>query len=144
MGVNRVFVPQQTLDGWMSEGRVEVDGETMTLMPEGQRFRLKTAVRFMSEVTGGGDAAELIGKVKDLEQLEGLGGEHVADSVILGDNAYEVVEGFVGEPVADAERADEPIASGNSLAAATRSALGEDPSQSGELDLLARFFLSTK
>lgn len=141
MGVNRVFLPQETLDGWLSEGRVDVDGETMTLQPEGQRFRLKTAVRFMQEVTGGEDGAQLVGKVKDLDQLGDLGGEHCADSVILGENAYEVVEGFVGEPLADEEETGLP--SGSNLASATHRALGETP-QSGEIDLLTRFFLSSK
>src|SRR5687768_4081647 len=53
---NRVFLPQDALDRWLTEGRVEVEGETMTLRPEGQSFKLKTAVRFMGEVAGGGDS----------------------------------------------------------------------------------------
>jgi hypothetical protein len=138
MGMNRVFLPQETLDTWMSDGRIEVAGDTMTLNPEGQRFILKTAVHFVADLAGGGDAKQLIGKVKDLEQLAVLGGEHVADSVVLGDDAYQVVEGFVGEPIFD----DDSEVSGASLADAARAAAGEDP-QSGEIDLLARFFLSS-
>lgn len=139
MGVNRVFLPQEALDVWLTEERVEVEHETMTLKPEGQRFRLKTALRFMTEVAGGGDALELVGKVKDLGQVEELGGEHYADSVVLDDNAYEVVEGFVGEPLFD----EADMATGSSLASATRAAVGEE-SNTGEIDLLARFFLSGK
>ena len=33
-----------------------------------------------------------------------MNGEHCADSVILGDSAYQVVEGFVGEVLAPASR----------------------------------------
>jgi hypothetical protein len=139
MGANRVFVPQEALDAWMSEQRVEVDGETMIMLPEGRRFHLRTAVRFMAELTESGDAAKLVGKVKDLEQLAALGGEHSHDSVIVGEEAYQVIEGFVGEPLADELSAP----SGASLAAATRAAVGEEPS-SGEIDLLARFFLSSR
>jgi len=139
MGVNRVFLPQGALDGWLSEGRVDVEGETMTLRPEGSQFHLKTALHFVAEVTGEPDAEGLLGKVKDLEQLAELGGEYCSDSVILNDNAYQVIEGFVGEPIYDSES----VASGGSLVAATRAAVGE-PSQSGELDLLARFFLAGK
>jgi hypothetical protein len=138
MAKNRVFVPQETLDEWLSNERVEVDGETMTLKPEGQRFQLKTAVRFVSEVAGGGDAAGLVGKVKDLDQLGALGGEHCADSVVLGDDAYQVLEGFVGEPIIEPNAA----AAGSSLAAAARAAAGDDPA-TVEIDLLARFFLSS-
>ncbi len=140
MGVNRVFLPQEMLDVWLSEDRVEVDGDVMTLKPEGQRFRLKTALRFLEELAGGGDEAALVGKVKDLEQLAGLGGEHCADSVILGDNAYQVVEGFVGEPLFEEQAA----ATGSSLASAAQAALGEHTSASDEIDLLARFFLSSR
>jgi hypothetical protein len=31
-----------------------------------------------------------------------MNGEHCADSVVLGDSAYQVVEGFVGEVLASA------------------------------------------
>jgi hypothetical protein len=138
MGLSRVFVPQETLDQWLTDGRVEIDGELMTLKPEGKRFRLKSAFHFLSEVGGGGDAPGLVGKVKDADQLAGLGGEQYADSVIIEENAYEVAEGFVGEPV------NEPIleiATGETLAAATRAAVGDEPT-SDELELLSRFFLS--
>lgn len=139
MGQNRLFVSQDTLDKWLSEGRVKVEGETMTVQPEGHRFLLKSAVHFKSEVAGGGDEAKLVGRVKDLGQIQEIGAEHYSDSVILGDNAYEVVEGFVGEPV------KEPVASGHDLAAAALAAAGEGPQAgaAGEIDLLARFFLSS-
>ena len=100
MASHRLFVSQDTLDQWMTDGRVEVDGEVMTLLPDRQRFQLKTAVHFVDELAGG-DGAELIGKVKDLQQLEEMGGEHVADSVIYGESAYQVIEGFLGEPIWD-------------------------------------------
>lgn len=141
MGVHRVFLPQETLDIWLSEDRVEVDGDVMTLKPERQRFKLKTAVRFLEEVAGGGDDADLVGKVKDLDQLTELGGEHQADSVILGDNAYQVVEGFVGEPLYEGVAAG----TGVSLEEAAQAAFGDSgETSSGEVDLLARFFLSGK
>ena len=138
MGQNRVFLPQETLDTWLGEGRVDVEGEVMTLKPEGQKFKLKTALRFMSEVAGGGDEKTLVGKVKDLDQLVALGGEHCADSVVLGDNAYQVVEGFVGEPIFEPGS----VVSAPSLGDAARVAAGEE-AHTGEIDLLARFFLST-
>jgi hypothetical protein len=139
MGLSRVFVPQETLDQWLTDGRVEIDGELMTLKPEGKRFRLKPAVHFLAEVGGGGDASGLVGRVKDHDQLAGLGGEHYADSVIIDENAYQVAEGFVGEPVVQPPILE--IATGETLAAATRAAVGEE-SASDELELLSRFFLS--
>ncbi len=125
MANTRVFLPQEILDQWLTDGRVEVQGETMTVLQAGLRFELKTAVRFLEELAGGGDEAQLVGKVKDLEQLASLGGEHCADSVILDDNAYQVVEGFVGEPVESSNPGPSPTA-------------GTEPED--ELTALSRFF----
>jgi hypothetical protein len=137
MRANRLFVPQQMLDQWLSEDRIEVEGDVMAVKPEGQRFTLTTAVFFKFEVTGSPDVHGLVGRVKDLAQISDLGGEHYADSVILGDNAYQVVEGFAGTPLFEKES----IATGDSLAHATAAALGEKTG-SGEIDLLARFLKS--
>lgn len=93
MPLARVFVPQEALEGWLSAGRVHMVGET--LFVDGQAFALEGALRFTSEVAGGPDEHKLVGHVKTMEQLAELGGEHISASVVLGDNAYEVVEGFV-------------------------------------------------
>lgn len=138
MAKNRVFLPQDALDGWLAEDRGAIDGDTLTLKPDGARYRVQMALRFLTELAGGGDEAKLVGKVKDVEQLRELGAEHVSDSVILGDNAYQVVEGFVCEPLVD-----DAVTTGDSLVGAARAATGEGP-PSGELDLLARFFLSQR
>jgi hypothetical protein len=93
MAVARVFVPQEALEAWLSAGRVHMVGENLYV--EGHAFSLESAVRFINEVAGGGDETKLLGRVKTLEQITSLGGEHVSASVVLGDNAYEVIEGFV-------------------------------------------------
>jgi hypothetical protein len=98
MSTTRVFLPQDTLEAWLANGRGHVVGETLFLA--GSAFDLESAVRFMSEVAGGGDAQNLVGRVKSLSQIEQLGGEHCSDSVVLGDNAYEVIEGFLASPSA--------------------------------------------
>ncbi|MGE0788891.1 MAG: hypothetical protein AB7S26_24670 [Sandaracinaceae bacterium] len=139
MSGNRLFVPQQILDEWLSEERVEVDGEILVTRPEGQRFKLSTAVLFREEVSGEGDPHALVGRVKDIEQLTALGAEHCADSVIYGENAYQVVEGFVGAPLA--EDVEDAHGVGDSMSSAAQAALGER-NGSGELDALARFLKS--
>lgn len=136
----RLFVSQSKLDQWLSDAFVDVDGEVMTLKDEGRKFKLETAVVFLEEVTGAGDPHDLVGKVKDLGQITALGGEYASGSVILGDNAYTVVEGFVGDPIH--ERVSQ-ASHGDTLAAAMRQVTG-DPGREGELDLLARFFLQSR
>ncbi|MBN1652144.1 MAG: hypothetical protein JXA30_00030 [Deltaproteobacteria bacterium] len=135
MGVNRLFFPQEALDHWMDEERISIEGEIMCLKAEGGRFRLESAVRFISEVGGGGDRLDLLGKVKSVKQLEEIGGELCAGSVIVGDDAYEVVEGFLAELLLDRK----PIVSGTSMEAATRAAVG-DAVCDDEVDALTRFF----
>jgi hypothetical protein len=93
MPLSRVFVPQEALESWLSAGRVNMVGET--LFVDGHPFSLVGAVHIVAEVAGGPDEHKLLGRVKTMEQLSELGGEHVSASVVLGDNAYEVVEGFL-------------------------------------------------
>jgi hypothetical protein len=99
MAENRVFFPQQALDRWLEQGRITLVGDELTIAPGGRRFRLVSALRFMSEVAGAEDVHALVGKVKSVEDVLALSGEHYADSVVLGDNAYSVVEGFLGQPL---------------------------------------------
>ena len=96
MSRNRVFFPQEALDMWIEEGRIALVGDELTASAEGRRFELESAVRFISEVASGEDPNELVGKVKTVEQLAVMGAEHAGGSVILGDNAYEIVDGFLG------------------------------------------------
>lgn len=105
MAACRLFISQEALDGWISAGRAAIDGEELTDKSTGQKFRLVTGVRFLAEVAGAPDAAQLVGKVKDVDQLAQLKAEHMHDSVLLGDNAYQVQQGFIGTPLVEEIRA---------------------------------------
>ncbi len=96
---NRVFFPQTALDEWVSENRVDFNGEDLLLKREGRRYRIIEAVHILREVTGAGDPHELLGRVKTRAFLAELGAEVLEGSMILGDNAYDVVPGFVGAPI---------------------------------------------
>jgi hypothetical protein len=137
MGKNRVFFPQQALDSWLEQGRIALVDDEMTLKPDGQRYRLSSAIRILAEVAEGNDPHDLVGKVKTIEQIAGMGGDHQADSLVLGDNAYQVVEGFLGDT---SEQADQDAAIGSSLASAARAATGEKAS-SDDANPLMRFLL---
>jgi hypothetical protein len=99
MATNRAFFPQEAVDVWLAEGRVSLEGQVLGLLPNGPAFVLTSAVLFRSEVAAGDDSPGLCGKVKTLAAVEALSGEHASGSVVLGDHAYEVVDGFVGELV---------------------------------------------
>ena len=100
---SKLFISQKRLDSWASEERVTVHGDVMTLAGDGRSFALSPAVRFMKVSAGDADAHELVGRVKAVAVLEDLGGEHYMDSVIVGETAYDVQEGFLGLPVDEAE-----------------------------------------
>jgi hypothetical protein len=99
MGPNRVFFPQDSLDQWIGESRVDLVGNELIIKAENRRYRVIEAVRVLSEVTGSPDVNELVGKVKSLTFLNELGAEILGTSMVLGDNAYEVMPGFMGTAI---------------------------------------------
>jgi hypothetical protein len=96
----RLFISQERMNSWTSEDKIRVEGETMTLVGDGRCFRVEPAVRFLKVSGDGPDPHGLVGKVKTVASLEGMGGEHFMESVILGDTAYDVQTGFIGVPIA--------------------------------------------
>ncbi|MCS6898413.1 MAG: hypothetical protein RMJ98_02615 [Myxococcales bacterium] len=98
MAKNRVFFPQKALDLWLSEGRIDLTGDELTLKAEGRTFRITEAVRVLREVTGTPDAYDLVGRVKSRVFLDALESELLETSMLIGDNAYDVVPGFLGIP----------------------------------------------
>jgi hypothetical protein len=107
MSANRVFFPQQALDRWLDDGHVALAGEELFIPAAGRHFRLRAAVHFKADVADTGDPHSLCGKVKTLDDVSAMQGEHCADSVVLGDSAYQVVEGFLGELLASAAAASD-------------------------------------
>jgi hypothetical protein len=168
MRASRLFVSQTVLDRWLSEGVAELAGDTLQVLPERHSFDLQTGVLFENEVTGAGDALGLLGKVKDLEQIAEMAGDYSQGTVIVGDLAYEVTDGFVGIPTAGellAVISSNPpmrksgplpdvslplaanvptISSSDSIEAALGIIEAADVRPKDEVDLLARFFLERR
>ncbi len=99
MGPNRVFFPQEALDQWLSDDRVELTGSELVIKAEDRKYRIMEAVRVLGESTGGQDDNEIVGRVKTVAYLTELGAELLGNSMIIGDNAYDVVPGFLGSPI---------------------------------------------
>jgi len=118
----------------------------LKILDENRSYDLVPAVRFMSEVGGSGDPGGLVGKVKERPQLQEMAADYYPGSVILGDSAYEVVDGFVGypRPVNPLEAPPAPPArsSAASIGAAVSRVAGESaqPDLSDEA-LLTKFLL---
>ncbi len=94
------FVSQTLLDTWVAQGRIEIEGQAIHLLAgegQGRRYVVEPAVRFLRVADGGPDPHQLLARVKTLAQVREMGGEAVADSVVLGEVAYEVEPGFLAE-----------------------------------------------
>ncbi|MBE7450134.1 MAG: hypothetical protein HS111_14885 [Kofleriaceae bacterium] len=94
----RLFISNTRLEAWSSEGKISLEGTHMVLSELGRAFSIKPAVFFARVAGGDPDPHDLLGKVKDEDELASLGADHMASSVIYVDTAYEVVPGFVGAP----------------------------------------------
>ncbi len=165
-----LFVPQSVLDRWSEHGKVVVEGNVLTILGENKDFSLTSAVRFI-KMEAGEDAAGLLKKVKTTDALKLMGAEHYRESVILGEVAYAVQQGFLADanalrraaaasnpPPTNAAPAPSrgalaapPLAAKPLLSGAAKTgqlaapaAASQDPSEterSGEQDLLAQFLL---
>ena len=134
---NRVFFPQMALDVWLTDGTVDLSGDELTILAEGRRYRLAEAVRIVNEVTGDPDENNLLGRVKTKAFLDEHKAELMESSLILGDNAYDVVPGWLGEPIGTfveyvASRRPGPLASDPAAPASNRTPASDE-------DLLATF-----
>jgi hypothetical protein len=96
---NRVFFPQIALDTWVIDGKVELAADELRLPQEERRYHVEESVRVVAELTSGVCPRGLIGKVKSRKAMLELGAELMDQSMILGDNAYEVVPGWTGTPI---------------------------------------------
>jgi hypothetical protein len=105
--VVKLFLPQKTLEEWSMSDKADLQDGTLVVKEGGaSTYPVTSAVHFVKLVSGD-DANGLIGRVKTTEQILALGAEQMGDSVIMGDTAYEVSEGFVTEvQVAAAPKGD--------------------------------------
>jgi hypothetical protein len=100
---NRIFFPQEALDQWIVDSAIDLRGTELSIVAEGRRYLLAEALHVQREVTGAADQHELVGKVKSRPYLEELGAELFENSMLLGDNAYDVTPGWLGAPVGTLE-----------------------------------------
>ncbi len=145
-----LFVPQSVLDKWSEQGRIQVDGNVLTILGEQKSFALTSAVRFI-KMEAGEDTAGLLAKVKTTDALKQMGAEHYMESVILGEVAYQVQQGFLADANAlrRAAAASQAAASKSGQAAAPSGNAAANPTQGGqqgekkseEQDMLAQFLL---
>jgi len=97
--MSRLFISVDRLEAWSAEGRASLQGDRMTLTELNRAFSMTPAVCFVSTNGTTEDPHDLVGRVKSKPQLEEMGAEQMMSSVIYGDMAYDVIDGFIGEPL---------------------------------------------
>jgi hypothetical protein len=138
MGANRLFWPQETMDEWIVDEKVTIDGDVLLIREAHKSYHISQAVYFEADVGGGGDPHGLVGRVKETATLEKLGAEHYMDSVLMGDSAYKVTPGFTGQPIVEVSSAER----GADISGAVITQAGDQASgENGDRELLARFLL---
>jgi hypothetical protein len=145
-----LFVPQSVLDKWSEQGRIEVDGNVLTILGEKKSFALTSAVRFI-KMEAGEDNAGLLAKVKTTDALKQMGAEHYMESVILGESAYQVQQGFLADAnalrraaaasQAAAKPGQPPPAPGSANPAAGAAQTDKGEKKGEEQDMLEQFLL---
>lgn len=98
----RLFISHERIERLSAESRVVIDDDRLEVPSLNATFRLQAAVYFARVVTDDGDTHQLVGRVKTEDQLKALGAELLADSVVLGETAYDCETGFVGEVISTA------------------------------------------
>ncbi len=120
----KLFLPQKTLEEWALADKADLADGKLVVKDGGSMHPVTSAVHFQ-KLASGEDALGLLHRVKTTEQLTALNAEHFADSCIVGDVAYEVVEGYITEVQPGAAAKVDP----------------KKKSSSPEADLLAAFIL---
>ena len=120
----KLFLPQKTLEEWSVSEKADLQEGKLVVAESKASHAVTPAVHFVKLVSGN-DQSQLVGRVKTMSQLDTLGAEHMMDSVILGETAYEVTPGYIADVPAPAP------AKGDAKKKAT----------SPEADLLAAFIL---
>jgi len=142
-----LFVPQSVLDKWSEQGRIQVDGNVLTILGEQKSFALTSAVRFI-KMEAGEDNAGLLAKVKTTDALKQMGAEHYMESVLLGESAYQVQQGFLADAnalrraaAASQPQPPPPGTPAKDAPGAKPAPASGDEKKEGEQDMLAQFLL---
>ena len=97
--MSRLFISLERLEVWTVEGRASLEGDRMTLIELDRQFVMMPAVHFVRPSGQDHDPHDLIGRVKSKDALISMGAEQFSTSVIYNDTAYDVVDGFIGDPL---------------------------------------------
>lgn len=96
--MNKIFFSQNILDSLVTEGRIKLDKNILTLLtPDKPSFELQPAYRIKKTADNSPDPHGLVGQIKYEQELKVEKAELFLDSVIFKDVAYVADSGYIGE-----------------------------------------------
>jgi hypothetical protein len=108
MGPDRLFVPLAVFNEWLSRSAVQFSSGRLTVPGADLAFVAFEAMKLLAEVSGSGDRHELVGRAKTIGYLQELGADILGDSVVIEDNAYDALAGWLLVPQASSAVATAP------------------------------------
>jgi hypothetical protein len=103
-----IYIPHDKLEIWVSEGKMSFEDNVITIL-SGNRasYKLSPAYKFVKLTSGNDDSEKLLGKIKTKEELKDLNPDIFHDSIIIGNRAYEVEMGYIGNLREDETESDD-------------------------------------
>lgn len=95
----KVFLPQDLVDVWVTTDMADLGSESLTFRFNGLALRLVPGFYFDHVSAGTDDGHGLLGKVKTKAAMAAIGAETYMNSVIVGETAYDVENGYVAKPI---------------------------------------------
>lgn len=90
----KLFLSQATLEEWALADKADVQEHHLVIHGEAAKLPVEDAVH-VARLVSGADEQKLLHKVKTVGQLDALSAEQLADSVLVGESAYDVERGYL-------------------------------------------------
>lgn len=104
----KIFLPQEKLEAWVKDGKISFSDNVITTLTGNRlKYKLVPAYKFIKLTSGDVDGPKLLGSVKTKDDIKHLKPDIFLDSIIIGDIAYEVEMGYIGNLKIDDEEMDD-------------------------------------
>lgn len=104
----KIFIPQEKLEAWVQEGKISISDNVITTLAGNKiSYKLIPAFKFLRLTSGDSDSENLIGAVKTKDDIKHLKPDIFMDSIIIGNTAYEVEMGYIGNLTVDEKDLDD-------------------------------------
>ncbi len=91
-----IFISQEQLEKFVSDGVADISDRDIVLRLEKTYIgNFEEAYYFLRNVVNPNDSRDMTGRVLTKEEIRNLNADIMQNSVIIGDDAYDVEEGFI-------------------------------------------------